>query len=482
MNECGLDKVLNNCLSFIENFDYSRPDGTSDILAFALAQLRMKVVQFGCFDFKHKTLRIREQHMGVEEDNGVSFLNQTISLKAFVDEKQPVAVCRDLQESAYWAAMPEIRDCRFRSYLGSPVHLNGDLYGSLMVFDSEPRCYDASQIMMIKMLAMLIAFIEAYREVQQFFEVRLNESEALKDQMLQLSPAAIYTIDLQAQRFMAVNEYMCRSTGYSEEELLAIKPNYLLTDESKERFIQRWERIDAGKPVSPDMELEIRTKDGAVKWGQFHIRHLYKDDKIIGANVVAHFVTEQKKASDELSRYRRQLEELIQSRTAELARTNALLREEIVRRTEATEKLRISSDSLKEMNTAMRVLLNKRTEDYRRAEEIIRMNLKELIDPYLERLENSGMSRPQRQLLDVIRMNLNEVAGSSTPELSSKYYILSPNEVQVVNLIRKGKTTKEMSRLLNVSVRTIEAYRNSIRKKFNLKNKKINLRTYLSSL
>ncbi|MEJ2661708.1 MAG: helix-turn-helix transcriptional regulator [Desulfobacteraceae bacterium] len=153
-----------------------------------------------------------------------------------------------------------------------------------------------------------------------------------------------------------------------------------------------------------------------------------------------------------------------------------------MRRTEATEKLRISSDSLKEMNTAMRVLLNKRTEDYRRAEEIIRMNLKELIDPYLERLENSGMSRPQRQLLDVIRMNLNEVAGSSTPELSSKYYILSPNEVQVVNLIRKGKTTKEMSRLLNVSVRTIEAYRNSIRKKFNLKNKKINLRTYLSSL
>ena len=211
--------------------------------------------------------------------------------------------------------------------------------------------------------------------------------------MLQLSPAAIYTIDLREQRFMAVNEFMCRSTGYTEEELLAMKPYDLLTAESRQRFFQRWERIDAGLPVSSDMELEIRTRDGAIKWGQFHVRHLYKDDKIIGANVVAHFVTEQKSARDELSRYRRQLEELIQSRTAELARTNVLLREEIVRRTEATEKLRISSDSLKEMNTAMRVLLNKRTEDYRHAEEIIRMNLKELIDPYLERLENSGMSR-----------------------------------------------------------------------------------------
>jgi PAS domain S-box-containing protein len=482
MNECRIDEVLNNCLSFIENFDYSRPDGTTRILSFAFSQLRMKVVQFGCFDLEHKALHIREQHMDAQEDYGASFLNQAISLKSFVDEKQNVAVCQDLQKSDFCAAMPKSCEYRVRSYLGCPVHLNGELHGALMAFDSEPRLFDASQIVMIKLLAILIAFVEAYREVQQFFEVRLNESEALKDQVLQLSPAAIYTIDLREHRFMAVNEFMCQSTGYTEEELLAMKPYDLLTADSRQRFFQRWESIDAGIPVSSDMELEIRTKDGAIKWGQFHVRHLYKDDKIIGANVVAHLVTEQKRARDELSRYRRQLEELIQSRTAELARTNALLREEIVRRTEATEKLRISSDSLKEMNTAMRVLLNKRTEDYRRAEEIIRMNLKELIDPYLERLENSGMSRPQRQLVDVIRMNLDEVAGSSMPVLSSKYYMLSPNEVQVVNLIRKGKTTKEMSRLLNVSVRTIEAYRNSIRKKFSLKNKKINLRTYLSSL
>jgi len=482
MNECRIDDVLNNCLSFIEGFDYSRQDGATRILSFAYAQLRMKIVQFGCFDLEHQTLHIREQHSDAQEDDGASFLNQAISLKAFVDEKQSLAVCQDMQGRDFCAAVPESREWRLRSYLGCPVHLNGELHGSLMAFDPEPRDFDASQILMIKLLAILIAFVEAYREVQQFFEGRLNESKALNDQMLQLSPAAIYTIDLREQRFMAVNEYMCRSTGYTEEELLAMKPYDLLTAGSRQRFFQRWERIDAGLPVSSDMELEIRTRDGAIKWGQFHVRHLYKDDRIIGANVVAHFVTEQKRARDELSRYRRQLEELIQSRTAELARTNVLLREEIVRRTEATEKLRISSDSLKEMNTAMRVLLNKRTEDYRHAEEIIRMNLKELIDPYLERLENSGMSRSQRQLIDVIRMNLNEVAGSSTPVLSSKYYMLSPNEVQVVNLIRKGKTTKEMSRLLNVSVRTIEAYRNNIRKKFSLKNKKINLRTYLSSL
>jgi PAS domain S-box-containing protein len=477
-----IDEGLNSCLSFIEHFDFNRPDGTARILAFAFAYLRMKVVQFGRFDRDHKTLRVREQYVGAQGNPAASLLNQAISLNAFVAEKRTIAVCTDLHRSTSWAEIPEIHGCGLRSYLGCPVHLNGDLYGSLIAFDSEPRKYDASQIMMIKLLAVMVAFVEVYREVQKTFEDRLNESEALNDQMLQLSPAAVYIIDLLEQRMMAVNKNMCHSTGYTENELLAMKPNDLLTSESRQSLSQRWERIAAGKPVPSSMELEIQTKDGEIKWGQFHIRHLYKDDKIIGANIVAHFVSEKKKPNDELFKYRRQLEELIQSRTAELARTNAMLREEIERRSEATEKLRISSDSLKEMNTAMRVLLNKRTEDYQRAEEIIRTNLKELMDPYLERLENSGLNRSQRQLLNVIQMNLDEVAGSSTPELSSKYYMLSPNEVQVVNLIRKGKTTKEMSRLLNVSVRTIEAYRNSIRKKFNLKNKKVNLRTYLSSL
>jgi DNA-binding NarL/FixJ family response regulator len=88
----------------------------------------------------------------------------------------------------------------------------------------------------------------------------------------------------------------------------------------------------------------------------------------------------------------------------------------------------------------------------------------------------------QKQLIEVIRLNLEQVVSSATPALSSKYFMFSPNELQVVNLIRCGKTTKEMARLLNLSTRTVETYRDSIRKKLNLKHKKVNLRTYLSSI
>jgi PAS domain S-box-containing protein len=482
VRESDFENTLGSCLSFFENFDLGHPGGIKFILKFALELLQVRVVQFGYFNHECDTIHVREQDRCYHGTLNASSVSATTFFDPFVAENGEIAICQDLQKSDCRLSNPDIRAHGLRAYLGCPVKIDGRIIGSLMVFDSKPRIFNTLQIFLIKMIAVLVACVEAHMQIQTCFENRLNESEALNYQMLQLSPAAIYTIDLVEQRFLAVNEQMCRSSGYSEEELLAMKPFDLLTPKSRMLFVQRCKAMSAGQPVSTDVELEVITKSGDIEWGQFHIRHLYKDRKITGANVVAHFITEQKRVREELARYRKQLEALVQARTAELARTNAHLREEIERRAEATQKLRASSDSLQEMNTAMRVLLDKRTEDHQRAEEIIRTSLKELIDPYLQRLENSGLRGSQKQLLDVIRMNLDEVVGSSMPELSSKYYMLSPNEVHVVNLVRKGKTTKEMSRLLNLSVRTIEAYRNSIRKKFNLKNKKVNLRTYLSSI
>ncbi len=470
------------CLSFFQNFDLSHPDSINHILRFAYASLPAQLILFGHFDFKKKEIRIHKGHGCPEGFRYRSSLAGTICYDKFVVQGASIAICKDLQSSEYANSDPDIQNHCFRAYLGCPVKLNGAIIGFLEVFDSKPRVFNAFQISLIGMIAILISFVESHQKSQSSIEDRLSESEALNYQVLQLSPAAIYKIDLVQQRFLAVNEHMCRSTGYSEDELFGMKPFDLLTPQSRMVFLRRCQNMAAGKSVSSNVELEIKTKEGGIEWGQFHIRHHHENDKISGATVVAHFITEQRRIREELDEYRKKLETLVQARTAELARKNAQLREEIERRAETTERLRASSDSLKEMNTAMRVLLDKRTEDHHRAEEIIRMNLKELIDPYLERLESSGLSGAQKQLLDVIKMNLEEVVGSAMPELSSKYYMLSPNEIQVVNLIRKGKTTKEMSRLLNVSPRTIEAYRNSIRKKLNLKNKKINLRTYLSSI
>jgi DNA-binding CsgD family transcriptional regulator len=54
-------------------------------------------------------------------------------------------------------------------------------------------------------------------------------------------------------------------------------------------------------------------------------------------------------------------------------------------------------------------------------------------------------------------------------------------EIKVANLIKEGRTNKEMAELLLRSKNTILFHRHNIRTKLGVKNKKINLRSHLLS-
>jgi DNA-binding CsgD family transcriptional regulator len=45
---------------------------------------------------------------------------------------------------------------------------------------------------------------------------------------------------------------------------------------------------------------------------------------------------------------------------------------------------------------------------------------------------------------------------------------LSNRELQVLNLIGRGKTTREIAESLNLSIKTVESHRQRIKKKLNL--------------
>jgi PAS domain S-box-containing protein len=145
-------------------------------------------------------------------------------------------------------------------------------------------------------------------------------------------------------------------------------------------------------------------------------------------------------------------------------------------------ELEIKNATLEEANIALKVLLKKRDKDREELEEKVVFNMKELAVPILEKLKTTQLGSSQVAYLNVLESNLNEIVSPFPVGLSSKYLSLTPTEIQVANLIRRGESTKEIAELLNSTVRAIEFHRNNIRKKLGLKNKKTNLRARLLTI
>jgi DNA-binding NarL/FixJ family response regulator len=59
---------------------------------------------------------------------------------------------------------------------------------------------------------------------------------------------------------------------------------------------------------------------------------------------------------------------------------------------------------------------------------------------------------------------------------------LSHTELEVASLVQQGQTTKQIAETMNPAQSTIDFHRNNIRSNLGVKNKKISLRTYLSSI
>jgi DNA-binding CsgD family transcriptional regulator len=92
------------------------------------------------------------------------------------------------------------------------------------------------------------------------------------------------------------------------------------------------------------------------------------------------------------------------------------------------------------------------------------------------------LGNKEKAYIDIIESNINEIISPFVRSISAKFFKLTPTEMQVINLIRRGKTTKEIADTMNLATSTIDFHRNNIRKKIGINNKPINLSTYLSSL
>jgi PAS domain S-box-containing protein len=377
-----------------------------------------------------------------------------------------------------------------RSIVGIPLLSEGAVQGIIGLAHVDPhKRFDPEDVAVLERFAALAllalekaglyAKLTSELAERRKAEARIRESEQRYLSFLESSPDPIVVYNMQGVATY-VNPAFEQTFGRSRHELLGKQIDFV-PEECWPETKAAIDRMLSGKTITM-FETKRLAKDGRVLDVQISSTLFQDQNGRPAGNIVAlRDISARKKAEEALQHYHDQLEELVQERTVELAEANRRLKQQIEERKRAETALRAQSDHLEEINTALRVLLKKREEDKREVQENVLSNVKELVIPYLMRLKRGRWEPHQQTLLEILQSNLDNIISPFISKLSSRYLNFTPAEVRVANLIKEGKTNKEIAELLLISKNTVLFHRHHIRTKLGLKNKKINLRTHLLS-
>jgi PAS domain S-box-containing protein len=245
------------------------------------------------------------------------------------------------------------------------------------------------------------------------------------------------------------NQAYCRYHGKKKSELLgrSIFPNIRHDYREKLRAFIRTTSPD--HPSSTEVQC-ITRNDGEDRWVEWHRRAFFDDSgKLREIQSVGRDITELKIAEDAL----KYSEKTLREKNIELERKNVAL-------TEVLDQIEQQKQQIKD--------------------DVI-TNVDDLLIPVLDQLVSKG-SKLDGQYLNLIKRSLKDLTASFGRKITEKSLKLTPKEILVCNMIRRGLTSKEIGNFLNISLNTVGRHRHSIRKKAELIEKRQNLHTFLQSM
>ena len=152
---------------------------------------------------------------------------------------------------------------------------------------------------------------------------------------------------------------------------------------------------------------------------------------------------------------------------------------DITERKKAEEMLQEQKKALVQKNIALSEILGQIELEKKQIKDNVLANAENLLLPIIQKLRLTGESRKYVQLL---RKNLQELTSSFGARLTEREAKLTSREVELCNMVKNGLTSKEIARLLNISLGTTERHRINIRRKLGITNKDINLTSFLKTL
>ncbi len=297
--------------------------------------------------------------------------------------------------------------------------------------------------------------LEVEIERRRVIEEQLRESDKRYRLALDASSNGVWDRNLQTDEiYFGENWY--RNLGYTGATENSREQTFqnLLHPDDRERVLTLRDNYVRGTVPRYETEYRLRNKSGGWNWILSRGQAVERDANGNALRIIGTVtdITRLKEVESDLIRAHSEMEQRVQERTTELY----------------------------ESNIALKVLLKKRNQDRKDLADQVLSNTSKLVAPYLDKLLTSKLSEQQEVLVEILRNNIKELTSPFANNLSSKLVQLTPAEIQVANLVKLGKSTKEIAEIMHLAPGTISIYRKKIRKKLNLTHQKTNLQSMLS--
>jgi PAS domain S-box-containing protein len=342
---------------------------------------------------------------------------------------------------------------KITSFIGVPLKQAGKTIGMIALANKEDG-YDEEDKENIEALS--VAFVEALfrkRAEIQLNDTLVNLEGLIEERTYDLSLANQYNRNLietsldplvtigPKGKITDVNRATEKVTGYSREELIGTDfvEYFTIPEEAKTGYQQVFR-----EGTVRNYPLEIKHKNGSLTPVLYNAS-VYKDEsgEVIGVFAAARDITERKKAEDAFRVYWESLEEQVEQRTEELAKSNADLKQfAYVASHDLREPLRMISSFLQ--------LLERRYQDQldQDANEFIGYAVdgaKRLDKMIMDLLEYSRVANKEIQFTDVdlekvidqIKSNLNVLIRENNAQITyDSLPIIQSDENQMVILLQ----------------------------------------------
>ena len=279
--------------------------------------------------------------------------------------------------------------------------------------------------------------------------IELETKELFIKSVTNTTPAIIYVYDLIKDQNIYCNDRIKDLLGFSPEEIRSMGKRFLgdnIHPDDKHLLrlhILNLQKSEEGQVL--ELECRIKTKIGEWKW--------LNSREVVFSRTSDGLVEQTLGIAVDVSKYK-----------------------------ENAKNLEINSKKLDEKNIALRTLIEHRDEEILNLKNNLESSVNILVKPYLDKLKKTEINTDQSTYLELIEENCKEILGSFNARLNDQMSKLSPAEFQVANLVKVGRSTKEIANILKISVSTVSTHRKNIRNKIGIKNRKKNLSVILRNI